>query len=99
MDYELISKMYFNGAKFLYIDKALVAFREGGVSDTKFAQTMKEHKIIARRNGARKTELTIHIAKLYCRRYLLRIAKFLKVEQFLRKHIKKQAYSNDLDNE
>lgn len=99
MDYELISKMYFNGAKFLYIDKALAAFREGGVSDKKFAQTMREHKRIAEKNGARKSELVMHISKLYCRRYLLRIVKFLKIEQFLRKHIKKQVYSNNTKND
>ena len=93
MDYELISKMYFSGAKFFYLDKALAAFREGGVSDVKFTQTMREHKIVAKRNGAGKVQLFLHICKLYLRRYLLRIAKSLKVEKVLRKYIKKQRYS------
>lgn len=94
MDYELISKMYFGGAKFLYIDKPLAAFREGGVSDKRFSQTMKEHKKIAKRNGATKVEITSYIGKLYMRRYILKVVKLLNIEKMLRKYIKKQNYSN-----
>jgi hypothetical protein len=94
MDYELISKMYFGGANFLYIDKPLAAFREGGVSDVKFTQTMKEHKKIAKRNGASTTEIASYIGKLYLRRYALKIVKLLNIEKVLRKHIKKQDYNN-----
>ncbi len=94
MDYELISKMYFGGAKFLYIDKPLAAFREGGVSDVKFSQTMKEHKKVAERNGANTLEIASYIGKLYLRRYALKIIKVVNLERFLRKHIKKQDMAN-----
>lgn len=94
MDYELISKMYFGGAKFLYIDKPLTAFREGGVSDQKFSQAMKEHKKIAERNGASSIEIASYSWKLYMRRYILKVVKSLNIEKTLRKYIKKQNYSN-----
>ena len=92
MDYELISKMYFNGAKFQYIDKSLTAFREGGVSDKKFKITIQEHVAIAKRNGAGNFQMSLYICKFYIRRYLIKVAKILKIEQLLRKYIKKQVY-------
>lgn len=90
MDYELISKMYFSGARFFYIDKALTAFREGGISDTKISQTLKEHKKIALRNGAPKIQCAIYVLKLRIRNIVLKTLKFLNIEKKLREKIKKQ---------
>lgn len=92
MDYELISKMYFNGAKFFYVDKALAAFREGGVSGTKFSQTMKEHEKVAKRNGAGRIQTFFYIKRAYLSHCLLKLVKFLKIEKVLRRYIKKQRY-------
>ena len=51
MDYELLSRMYFAGAKFVYVPKVLSCFRMGGVSESADKRTRQEHKRVARRNG------------------------------------------------
>lgn len=92
MDYELISKMYFKGAKFKYIDEALSAFRVGGISQTKFGLTMEEHRKIAKRNGGNFVLIQIYILKLYIRRYILAFLNMIKLESFFRKIFKHQRF-------
>lgn len=92
MDYELISRMYFQGAKFQYIDEVLSAFREGGVSQNKFGRTMEEHRKIAKINGGNYFQINAHVSKLYLRRYILAILKKAKLEAFLRRTMKHQKY-------
>lgn len=63
MDYELLSKMYFNGASFGYIDKIISVYRHGGISEAAAKQTIKEHKTIALRNGAKKSSINYYLLK------------------------------------
>ena len=51
MDYELLSRMYYAGAKFVYVPKVFSCFRMGGVSEIADKRTRQEHKRVARRNG------------------------------------------------
>ena len=90
MDYELISRMYFSGAKFLYIDECLCAFREGGTSEVGFERTLKEHKKIALRNGTHPLKVNLYIFKLRVRKFVLPVLNKIGIEYFLRRIIKKQ---------
>ncbi len=51
MDYELILRFYTQGAKFVYTDAALAAFRTGGVSTRLYGRTIKEVRDISIRYG------------------------------------------------
>lgn len=90
MDYELISRMYYSGAKFFYIDECLCAFREGGTSEVGFERTLNEHKKIALRNGANPLKVDLYITKLKMRKCVLLLLNKMGIEYFLRRIIKKQ---------
>lgn len=65
MDYELLSRIYFGGGRFQYIDECLSYFRDGGVSQRRYDRTLKEHKKIAKRNGCSEWLIDYHICILY----------------------------------
>ncbi|MBR4765399.1 MAG: glycosyltransferase [Clostridia bacterium] len=88
MDYELLSKMYFNGAAFRYIDKIISVYRHGGISETAEKKTIKEHKVIAIRNGTKKSEIDWYMFKTrIVRRKLVELTKVFGVYSILRKKI------------
>ncbi|MEG0408093.1 MAG: glycosyltransferase family 2 protein [Bacilli bacterium] len=84
MDYELISKMFLNNAKFKYIDEVISAFREGGVSQRKMKLTLLEHKIIAKTNGTSETKINLYIFRVYINQMIIKIVKKLKIEKKIR---------------
>lgn len=90
MDYDLISRMYYNGAKFMYTNNILSGFREGGESQRKMKRTLNEHKKIAIKNGSNPFLITLYLKKVYIVQFLIRIAQKLHIEKFLRKKIKRQ---------
>ena len=51
MDYELILRFYTRGAKFIYLDWPLAAFRTGGISARHTYQTIREVRDISLRYG------------------------------------------------
>lgn len=51
MDKQLLAKMYYNGAKFQYVEEVLVNVTAGGVSDRYLRGVMEEGKRIAIENG------------------------------------------------
>lgn len=86
MDYELLSKMYYNGAVFRYINKIISAFRHGGISETTRKRLMNEHKAIAIRNGTKKAEIDWHTFKTHVvTPKLINLTKVFGVYSFLRK--------------
>lgn len=90
MDYELLSRMYYAGAKFGYIDKSLSYFREGGVSSLSFKKTLTEHRNIALRNGSSLLKVNMYLGCLRIKRMLKIFFRKLHVEELLRQSIKKQ---------
>ena len=92
MDYELLSKMYFNDVSFGYLDEILSCFREGGVSIQCFEKTCIEHRRIAIRNGASENEIDKYLKKIKMNLKIKEILKKLKLIQPLRKILKKQEY-------
>lgn len=76
MDYELISKMYYSGANFGYINDTLTCFRYGGISTTALKSTLADHKRVALRNGASKIKINWFIIKhFYIRNSLVFLLK------------------------
>jgi len=51
MDYELILRFYVQGARFVYLDTPLVAFRYGGANWTHLHDTIREARDISVRHG------------------------------------------------
>lgn len=90
MDFELVSRFYFAGAKFKYIDEVLSAFRAGGVSDSSFKRTMIETKRIGIRNGSTVLDMNLFVCRQYIRRAVLKILNMLKIENQLRYLLKNQ---------
>lgn len=68
MDYELLSKMYYSGAKFKYVDAVLSEFTYGGISYAAPFKTLKEDMSIAKKNGLKPIEAIVFEMK-----YALRI--------------------------
>ncbi len=92
MDFELLSRMYFNGANFAYIDEIISCFRLGGVSQMAHKRTIEEHCRIAERNGASKKELKKHIRKLKAVHFCSTMIKKLKIEGVVRKVLQNPQY-------
>ena len=90
MDFELLSKMYLNGAKFKYFDYECTWFRLGGASRTKDNITKKESIQIAIRNGINEKEANKFFNKVEKRQKYIDFANKIGIENFLRKIIKKQ---------
>lgn len=90
MDFELISRFFFAGAKFKYIDEVLSAFRAGGVSDSSFKRTMIETKKIGIRNGSSVLDMNLFVCRQYIRRAVLKILDVLNIEKQLRFLLKNQ---------
>lgn len=90
MDYELIARMYYAGAKFMYLDAVLSGFREGGESLKKFEKTLQEHEKIATTNGAAPKKIKRYIRKMYVYQMLISVTQKLHIEKVLRRILKKQ---------
>lgn len=90
MDFELLSKMYLNGAKFKYFDYECTWFRLGGASRTKDNITKKESIQIAIRNGIGNEEANRFFNKVEKKQKYIDFANKIGIENFLRKIIKKQ---------
>lgn len=89
MDYELVSRMYYKGAAFAYVDTVLASFREGGVSQSSLDRTLSEHRAVAKRNGGSFFEIEGYLAYVYFRRKMTPVLKKMKIENTLRKMVKK----------
>lgn len=98
MDFELLSKMYINGATFKYIDYDFSWFRKGGVSQINGKRTIDECIKIARRNGCEESEIKKYYSNSVKKAKILSIIKKIGVEKILRKIIKKQDKSKDSVN-
>ncbi len=57
MDYDLLSRMYFDGANFGYINNVLACFEQGGISGTQISKSVDEHIEIAYKHGANVGEM------------------------------------------
>ena len=88
MDYELLSKMYYGGAKFIYINEIISCYRDGGVSQTLEKGTLKEHKKIAVRNGCTVSEINNYFRKRKMRGFIIKALKMIGIFYWLRKKIK-----------
>ena len=89
MDYELISRMYYSGAKFKYFDKILAGFREGGQSIASFDVTLNEHKKIAKRNGAKAAELNAYLLYVRMREYVMPFIREMGIDRGMRDIVQK----------
>ncbi len=90
MDYELLSRMYYQGAMFLYEDEIFSCFRDGGISKTNVKVTLKEHRQIALRNGATNLQIDGYFAWLKIRGFALKVLKKMNIELLLRRVLKRQ---------
>ncbi len=91
MDYELLSRMYFAGAKFYYVDEILSGFREGGESSKHFKTvTLKEHEAIALRNGVDKLWIKKYLRRVTILQHTIAVMKILHIERIIRRIIKGQ---------
>lgn len=90
MDFELLSKMYLNGAKYKYMDIDTTWFRLGGVSNTDVSLTCAESIDIAVRNGVKKSKAQFWYNKTLVKHMILTLLKKLHLEETLRHLIKKQ---------
>ena len=97
MDFELISRMYFQGAKFKYIDYEFSWFRRGGTSQTNFYQTIDECKKIATRNGCDLKEINNWYKKITKKNKKIELLKKIGLEPLFRNILKKQ--KKDLKND
>ena len=90
MDFDLISRMYFNGAKFKYLDYEYTWFRNGGVSQLQSSKTIEDCKKIALLNGCTKEEIDDYYGKIAKKLEAISIVRKIGLESILRKFIKKQ---------
>ncbi len=88
MDYELLSKMYFGGIEFSYINQIISCYREGGISQTQEKNTIKEHKTIAIRNGCTSSEINKFFRKRKPRGLIIKVLKKAGVFYWLRDKLK-----------
>lgn len=88
MDYDLLSKMYFGGAKFHYINKIISCFRAGGISQTSRNNTYKEHKQVALRNGCSSFDINKFICKRKIKDFIIATLKKLGIYYQLRDKLK-----------
>lgn len=74
MDRELMLRMYHGGAKFQYLDRALVVYRMGGVSHKNYFNiVLPEGKEISIKYGMSPTEANFYYIKGYIKMNLLRL--------------------------
>ena len=97
MDFELLSKMYCEGAKFKYIDEVLTCFRLGGVSKKKSLLTEEESRKIAIRNGVTPNEVKKWYLKIRVKSQVLDFLNKCGVENLLRSIIKGQEKTSALN--
>lgn len=90
MDFELLSKMYSNGAKFKYFDYECTWFRFGGTSIQKYSLTKSESIKIAIRNGIDEKEANEYFDKIEKREKYIALARKVGIENLLRRITKKQ---------
>ena len=88
MDYELLSKMYYGGAKFSYINETISCFRRGGISQAQENSTIKEHKTISIRNGCTSSEINEFFRKRKLKGFIIKVLKRAGVFYWLRDRIK-----------
>lgn len=89
MDYELISRMYYRGARFKYVDEILAGFREGGQSIVSFDVTLNEHRRVAKRNGAKTIELNIYLLYARARERMMPVIQKTGFDRGVRKIVQK----------
>lgn len=90
MDFELLSKMYLNGAKFKYVDYECTWFRLGGTSRKKAIITRDESIEIAVKNGIDRKKAQQYFNKIYRKQKYIELTKKIGIEKLLRRLIKKQ---------
>lgn len=93
MDFELLSRMYLNGAKFKYFDYECTWFRLGGTSNQKFDLTKEESIEIAIRNGINSNDANTYFNKIERKQKYIEFARKIGIENLLRKITKKQEKS------
>ncbi len=94
MDFELLSKMYLEGAKFKYFDYNCTWFRLGGTSKKRAMQTKNESIKIAIRNGINEEQAKDYFEKAMKREKYIEFLRKIGIENVLRKIIKKQSKSD-----
>lgn len=107
MDFELLSRMYISGAKFVHINEPLAWFSKSGASNNNADKTTKESINIAIRNGTPKKEASLDYNLTNFVQKTLSKIKAKKIEGFIRKNIKKQPqyagsehwFDNDLNSD
>ncbi len=87
MDFELLSKMYLNGATFRYIDKIISSFRHGGISEIDEKNVKRELKTVAVRNGTKKFFVDLYLLKVFTIKRIIDLTKIFRVYNFIRKKI------------
>ena len=85
MDFELISKMYNQGANFVYVDEIISWFCLGGVSQKQAKTAMQEGIIIAQRNGIDNSTAKKYYTNIYRKTVILEYLRKAHVETLLRK--------------
>lgn len=93
MDFELLSKMYSNGAKFKYFDYECTWFRLGGTSRKKAILTKNESIQVATRNGIDEKQANNYFNKIEKKEKYIELARKIGLENLLRKITKKQEKS------
>lgn len=97
MDFELLSKMYCEGAKFKYVDEVLTYFRLGGVSKKKSLVTEEESCRIAIRNGIAPYVVKKWYRKIRVKSKVLDFLNKCGMENALRSAIKGQEKASTLN--
>lgn len=90
MDFELLSKMYLNGAKFKYFDYECTWFRLGGTSKKQSILTKNESIKVAIRNGVNSKEAEDFFNRVEKREKYITFTRKIGLENLLRKIINKQ---------
>lgn len=96
MDFELLSKFYLNGAKFIHIDYIMTLFRLGGISNQNIIERFKEDKKVAIRNGCNKIFVNIWYTMNVIKRLIIKLIFLLHMESFTIKVLRKKIIPNEL---
>lgn len=91
MDYELISKMYYLDAKFLYLSVPISQISYGGISSTQHVKCLKERFDIAIRNGENRFPQILYNMKILVRIYIKYCLRHLMIWNYVSTKIHKKA--------
>lgn len=92
MDYEFVSRMYFNGANIDYIDSIISYFRVGGTSELNKKITRYEHKKIMIQNGTHPVKAKLYMTYKICKNESIILIKKYHLEDFIRRTFQKPNY-------